>query len=147
MASSHAKTPPRYGVDNTWMATSHMNIARWYNADPSDPMSCCQLDQPVTEFGCQGLEVDLPVVCWGEDFLWEDGEWRMTPIRRRYPLDEPETILQNVYRVLLTRGRDGFVVFVPPAPAFDGTAEMLATSGVEPFEALETRLDSASASA
>ena len=70
LASSHAKLLPKFGVDNSWLATSHMNVAKWYNAPSDDPKSCCQLEQPVTEFSCQGLELDLPIVAWGEDFLW-----------------------------------------------------------------------------
>ena len=46
------------------------------------------------------------------------------------PVRHPGVILQNVYRVLLTRGRDGFIVFVPPDPRFDATAQMLESAGV-----------------
>ena len=143
MASSHAKTPPKFGVDNSWMATSRMNIAKWYNAAPEDPKSCCALDQPVTEFACQGLEVDLPIVVWGEDMLWTGEGWDMTPVRRRYPLEDPGIILQNVYRVLLTRGRDGFIVFVPPDPRFDATAQMLEDAGVVSLNAAVEEVEGA----
>lgn len=130
VASSHAKNLVAHGVDNSWIATSRMRLARWYNADSDDPHSCCQLAQPVTEFGCQGLELDMPVVAWGSDMLWSGRDWTMRPVRRRFALEDPEAILTNVYRVLLTRGRDGFVVFVPPAPAMDLTAEALKASGL-----------------
>ena len=143
LTSSHAKTLPKYGVDNTWMATSRMNVAKWYNAPPNDPKSCCALEQPVTEFSCQGLEVDLPVVVWGEDMLWGGAGWNMTPVRRRYPLDDPRVILQNVYRVLLTRGRDGFVVFVPPDTRFDSTAQVLRDAGMAPLAQAAARVENA----
>lgn len=143
MASSHAKALPQFGVDNSFMATSRMNVAAWYNAPPGDPKSCCQLDRPVTEFGCQGLEVDLPVVCWGEDMVWQDGHWRKTAVRRRYPLEDPHIILENVYRVLLTRGRDGFIVFVPPGERFDETGAILQQAGVHSLDVARARLDQA----
>jgi DUF2075 family protein len=133
LASSHAKQLRKFGVDNGYQATSRMNIAKWYNAPPDDPKSSCALAQPVTEFGCQGLELDLPIVCWGEDLRWQHGAWLLTPIRRRYPQDNPEQLLRNTYRVLLTRGRDGVVVFVPPIKLLDETEHILLAAGLKPI--------------
>jgi DUF2075 family protein len=141
LASSHAKVPPEFGVNNSFMATSRMNVAKWYNADPDDAKSCCQLDQPVTEFGCQGLEVDLPIVTWGEDFLWTGSSWQYKPVRRRYPLEDPQEIVRNVYRVLLTRGRDGFIVYVPDDPRFDETADLLIASGLTTLASEQAAID------
>jgi len=39
-------------------------------------------------------------------------------------------VRKNVYRVLLTRGRDGTVVFVPPEARMDGTYERLLAVGM-----------------
>ena len=39
----------------------------------------------------------------------------------------------NAYRVLLTRGRDGAVVFVPPGPEMDSTFAALCRAGFETF--------------
>ena len=130
LASSHAKGLDRYGIDNGYMATSRMNIAKWYNAPADDPLSCCALVQPVTEFGCQGLELDLPILCWGPDVLWKSGAWQLSPVRRRYPQTDPQQLLINTYRVLLTRGRDGVVIWVPPMAMLDETEHILLASGV-----------------
>jgi hypothetical protein len=130
LASSHAKELRKHGVDNHFMATSNMNEARWYNAPPDDPSSSNALTQPVTEFGCQGLELDLPIVCWGEDYRWDNGSWSMKPVNRQYKQDNPLLILQNAYRVLLTRGRDGMVIFVPPDQMLDATEVALLAAGV-----------------
>lgn len=145
MASSHNKTPPKFGVDNSFMATSRMNVAKWYNAPPDDEKSCRQLERPVTEFGCQGLELDLPIVTWGEDFLWTGATWDYKPVRRRYPLEDPQEIVRNVYRVLLTRGRDGFIVFVPDDQRFDATAEFLLQCGLTTLAAEQQQIDARSA--
>jgi DUF2075 family protein len=145
IASSHAKNLPNFGVDNSWIVTSRMNLARWYNAEPDHPDSCRQLSKPVTEFGCQGLELDMPIVAWGSDMMWQGSAWMMHPVRRQVPLDDPEGILRNVYRVLLTRGRDGFIVFVPPVAQLDQTAELLRSVGVRDLEAAERSLASAAA--
>ena len=130
VASAAAKRPQKHGVDNGFMATSRMNVAKWFNAEPEDPRSCCALAQPVTEFGCQGLELDLPIVCWGEDYRRANDGWVLTPPRRRVPLKDPHQVLQNAYRVLLTRGRDGMILWVPPESDMDATEAALLGAGV-----------------
>lgn len=131
LSSSHAKNLAALGIDNTFQATRAVRVARWFNDPPDSKDSACQMQQPITEFMCQGLELDLPIVCWGSDFLWRDGRWSITPVRRRFPLKDPEQIVRNTYRVLMTRGRDGLVLFVPPAASFDGTAQALVAAGVD----------------
>ncbi|WMJ81441.1 DUF2075 domain-containing protein [Clostridium sp. MB40-C1] len=37
----------------------------------------------------------------------------------------------NIYRVLLTRGRDGFIAFVPPTEEFQSVYDALVNAGVE----------------
>ena len=131
IASSHAKLLPKFNVDNSFQATSHMNVAKWYNASTSDSKSSNALTQPVTEFGCQGLELDLPILCWGEDYRWKTESWYLTPIKRRYPQDDPNSLLLNTYRVLLTRGRDGLVIYLPDDPSLDNTQNALLAAGVK----------------
>jgi hypothetical protein len=130
LASSHAKLLPKYGIDNGFMATSRMNIAKWFNAPTDDPKSSNALTQPVTEFGCQGLELDLPILCWGEDYRWQGDQWHKTPIRRKYRQDDPEELLRNAYRVLLTRGREGLVIYLPDDPRLDLTEMVLLAAGL-----------------
>jgi hypothetical protein len=133
LASSHAKLLPRHGVDNSFMATSRMNIAKWFNAPKDDPKSATALVQPVTEFGCQGLELDLPIVCWGEDYNWDGTSWQLTPVRRRSPQQDPHQLLRNVYRVLLTRGRDGLIVWIPDDRRLDHVETALLAAGIRPM--------------
>jgi DUF2075 family protein len=131
LASSHAKKLVGHGIDNSYQATSTMNVAKWYNAPSDDPKSSNSLMQPVTEFGCQGLELDLPIVCWGDDYLWSGNEWALKPINRRYKQEDPRALLRNTYRVLMTRGRDGLVIFLPPGEMFDQTEVALLAAGVK----------------
>ena len=107
-----------------------MNVAKWYNAQTDDSKSTNALTQPVTEFGCQGLELDLPILCWGEDYRWHADQWLLKPINRRYKQDDPLALLRNAYRVLLTRGRDGLIIFVPDEPSMDATENALLAAGV-----------------
>jgi len=80
-------------------------VAEWYIASPQDRKSCCQLTHSCTEFSCQGLEVDLALVAWHGDFHRRASKWSI-PRRREHP-----DFTANVYRVLLTRGRQGLLVY------------------------------------
>jgi hypothetical protein len=103
---------------------------QWYEAERRDLRSCCQLQLAVTEFGCQGLELDLPVLCWGPDLRWDGTKWQ-SHVGRARKVKNPHQIRINAYRVLLTRGREGLCVFVPRVPdgALDRTFEALLDAG------------------
>lgn len=133
IASSHATNLDAYGVKRHFLDTRKVKESRWFNAEADDPLSSNALEVPVTEFGCQGLELDMPIVCWGSDYVWNGRSWHATAIRRKYPLASPERIVRNAYRVLLTRGRDGFVVFLPSDDALDQTEHALLASGIKPL--------------
>ena len=130
LASSKDKDLPRFGVDNTYQTTKRMRVGRWYNSPQSDPESCCQLDTVATEFSAQGLELDLAIAAWGSDYVRRDGRWSIERAGKTKFARDPLRLRQNVYRVLLTRGRDGTVVFVPPDAWFDETFEFLGKSGI-----------------
>jgi DUF2075 family protein len=98
----------------------------WYNDSPSS--SCCALRDVATEFSCQELELDFPIVCWGNDFTW-DGVWKSPPANRSKAKD-PHILRVNSYRVLLTRGRGGFIVFVPNEVGMHSTYEALKGAGM-----------------
>ncbi len=125
---------PKFGVDSSFPATKRVKLARWYNEPFGHPQSCCALKDVVTEFGCQGLELDMPVICWSTDMMWNGNMWKIRKVNSRYPLKDNEAIRRNAYRVLLTRGRDGLVVFVPPDPVLDETETCLLAAGVRPLE-------------
>jgi hypothetical protein len=130
VASSKDKLLPSFSVDNTFQTTKQLRVGPWYNAEPSDAQSCCQLETVATEFSSQGLELDCALLAWGSDLLWTGREWSIEFAgKNRPPLKDPLTVRKNVYRVLLTRGRDGTVVFVPPDPRMDATFERLREVG------------------
>ena len=111
VCSAKAKNLSKYGIDNDFYAMQRFNVGSWFNDEPTSPKSCCSFNLPTTEFQCQGLELDFPIVCWGDDLHWEDG-WKRRG-RIRYKSKDPLKVTLNCYRVLLTRGRDGMVIFVP----------------------------------
>jgi hypothetical protein len=130
LASSKDKDLPRFGVDNTYQTTKRLRVGRWYNARNDDPESCCRLDTVATEFSAQGLELDLAVLAWGSDYVRRDGRWSIERAGSTRYARDPFRLRQNVYRVLLTRGRDGTVIYVPKGEWFDETFDYLQASGV-----------------
>jgi DUF2075 family protein len=134
LASSKDKWLPSFGVDNTFQTTKRLRVGPWYNAGPTDSQSCCQLDTVATEFSSQGLELDCALLAWGSDLLWSGDNWSIEFAgKNRPPLKDPLTVRKNVYRVLLTRGRDGTVVFMPPDPRLDATFQRLLDCGYRPL--------------
>jgi hypothetical protein len=134
VASSKAKNLQPHGIDNDFQATKRLRHGPWYNDDPGSPNSCCALAAVATEFACQGLELDFPLVCWGDDLWWGSAGFESKPSKAKgkYQLKNPHQLRVNAYRVLLTRGRDGMCVFVPPGEtSMDATAGMLLESGCD----------------
>jgi hypothetical protein len=124
-------------------------IDRWFLDGRDDFRSSHSLEVAMTEFECQGLELDYVGLCWGDD-LTVRGEplaWHARRLLgRRWAIVRNETkiaYLKNKYRVLLTRAREGLVIWVPrgdaadptrlPAP-LDATASFLLACGAEPLE-------------
>ena len=88
----------------------------------------CSFRQVVTEFSCQGLEVDLPILCWGPDMIWNGNAWNLyRPMQSADSNDNRYRV--NSYRVLLTRGRDGLLVFVPPESKLSPIYDLLCKVG------------------
>lgn len=111
VASSKARNLRPLGVDNEFQATSRLRIGPWFADPPESPYSSRQMTAPVTESQCQGLELDLPILCWGDDLGW-DGAWQSRRITR--DARDSHQLRLNSYRVLMTRGRDGLVIWIPP---------------------------------
>ena len=125
MASSKAYNLARYIMKPTYQP----DVAAWFNRAPYEPNSCCQLRTTISEFDCQGLEVDFPIIGWGDDMVWDGENWRL--YKENEPIDsENNTYRFNSYRVLLTRGRDGFIIFIPPTKKLDQTYEMFKSLGL-----------------
>jgi len=130
LASSKDKILPEFGVDNTFQTTKRLKVGPWYNREPEDSLSCCQLETVATEFSSQGLELDSALLAWGSDLIREAESWSMRLSRgTRGRLHNPLQLRKNVYRVLLTRGRDGTVVYVPETDVLDETWEFLRAAG------------------
>jgi hypothetical protein len=136
LASSKDKDLVRFGVFNDFQTTKRLKVGPWYNAAPRDELSCCQLETVATEFAAQGLELDFAIVAWGSDFIRVDGAWSSARARGSMGhVKDPHQLRRNSYRVLLTRGRDGSVIYLPDERAFDETFAHLVASGAHTLEA------------
>jgi hypothetical protein len=125
VATSRNKVLNRFGVLNDYNSTKSFSVSQYY-VDEGHKAYCRNLNSVVTEFGCQGLELDMPLMGWDADFVY-DGEWRnMAPNNKARDADK---LRKNSYRVLLTRGRDGMVIFVPQDNSLDSTYAVLVESG------------------
>ena len=136
IASSRARNLTQYGVPNDYLSTRRVAAGPWYVDAADSPRSCRRLDACVTEFGSQGLELDTPLVCWGGDLTWGGAAWATTT--RQAGVRDALRLRRNSYRVLLTRGRDGVVAFVPPEPGMDPTAGALLEAGFAEWPASES---------
>jgi hypothetical protein len=134
LASSRDKSLEGWGVRNGWHDTRAVRLGPWYGDSERDgPYSCRHLRDCVTEFGAQGLELDGVLLAWGTDLVRKDDRWSNAWAKRHARsahVRDPFQLRLNAYRVLLTRGRDGAVIFVPPMPQLDETFAWLAACGV-----------------
>ena len=90
-----------------------------------DTRSSYYLEDAATEFQVQGLELDWVCVNWDGDFRFNDSGWSYHDFRGKSwcNISSPDNrnYLRNAYRVLLTRARQGMVLFIPPGDSNDRT--------------------------
>lgn len=99
--------------------------SHWFLKGKEDVRSSYALEDVVTEFDVQGLEIDYSLVAWDNDFRFDGKNW----VYKRFRANRWENIqdkekqlyIKNAYRVLLTRARQGMVIFVPKGSAADPT--------------------------
>ena len=96
-----------------------IDVKNWFLAPSNDLRSSNMLEIVASEFKVQGLEIDWGIVCWDADLRrnkentdWDHYSFRGTKWNHRNK-PEQKRYLVNSYRVLLTRSRQGMVIFVP----------------------------------
>lgn len=97
----------------------------WFLSDREDVRSSYYMEDVVTEFDIQGLELDYTCVVWDGDFRYKPSEWGTYSFVgskwQNIKKDERKMYLKNAYRVLLTRARQGMVIVVPKGNPEDPT--------------------------
>jgi hypothetical protein len=97
----------------------------WFLNPKDDIRSSYFLEDVATEFDIQGLELDWTCVAWGADFRYTGTDWDYKSFRGtvwQNVNDEMSRLYRkNAYRVLLTRARQGMVIFIPEGDPADPT--------------------------
>ena len=121
VASSSAQRLKPHAID----VRVNVDPVHWFLGSPFDTRSSSYLEDAATEFQVQGLEVDWACVTWDADLRLRRGLWRHHSFRgdkwTTIHKEDRQRYLLNAYRVLLTRARQGMVVFVPPGDHNDPT--------------------------
>jgi hypothetical protein len=121
MASSGAQRLKVHAMD----VRVEVDPVHWFLNDREDTRSSFYMEDAATEFQVQGLELDWVCVAWDADFRFVANDWschsfvssRWNAMRKA----DRRNYLRNAYRVLLTRARQGMVIFVPPGDSLDPT--------------------------
>jgi hypothetical protein len=121
LVSSQAERLKPYAID----VKSPVDPVHWFLDPKEDVRSSYYLEDVVTEFHAQGLELDWACITWDADFRhtpegWEHWSFvgsRWNSIRK----PDRKTYLKNAYRVLLTRARQGMAIVVPAGDPYDPT--------------------------
>ena len=102
-----------------------VNPVHWFLNGKDDTRSSYYLEDAATEFQVQGLELDWTCVAWDGDMRFSDSGWRFHHFRgnrwTKVGITENQKYLCNAYRVLLTRARQGMVIYVPRGDSDDPT--------------------------
>lgn len=104
---------------------NEINVANWFLNGKDDVRASYALEDVVTEFDIQGLELDYSIVAWDADFRYAGGEWIYNNfVGNRWNninSNEKKLYLKNAYRVLLTRARQGMAIYVTAGSNEDAT--------------------------
>lgn len=126
----HARGSERYGLLASSKAERLKAISinvryqpdfvHWFLEDDTDIRSSNALEDTLTEFKVQGLEIDWACVAWDADLRLNENQtaWQYYQLRSgtkwqniNKPINQQYQI--NAYRVLLTRARQGMIIVVP----------------------------------
>jgi hypothetical protein len=114
----------------------------WFLNDATDVRSSHYLELVATEFDIQGLEIDYVCLAW--DFYFNEGVWNYQSFEgtrwKSINSEIDKSYLRNAYRVLMTRARQGLIIFIPygdnldptrPKELYDNTYNFLSSCGIQ----------------
>ncbi|WCO02000.1 DUF2075 domain-containing protein [Psychroserpens ponticola] len=140
VASSGARRLKSIGID----VKNEIEAPKWFLNINEDVRSSNFLEETATEFDIQGLEIDYTCLAWGANFHIVDGHWKFQSFRgtkwNNIHIEKSKEYLKNTYRVLLTRARQGLIIYLPegsdidhtrPSHFYDGTYNYFKEIGIE----------------
>lgn len=121
IASAGAKRLKADGV----FVNNEIDATHWFLNSQDDVRSCHFLEDAGTEFLVQGLELDWCLIAWDADYRYKNNvfeHWNFKGSKWMHVHNEAQQrYLENSYRVLLTRARQGMVIYVPLGDSQDVT--------------------------
>lgn len=121
VASSKAMRLKPHAID----VRISVDPVHWFLDSADDVRSSWYLEDCATEFQVQGLELDWVCVTWDADLRYTESGWSHHDFRgskwQNIKNADNRAYLKNAYRVLLTRARQGMVIFVPAGEQSDHT--------------------------
>ena len=97
----------------------------WFLNDKDDVRSSYALEDVATEFDVQGLELDWTCMCWDINLARENDDWLIRKFVgtswQDIAREDKRKYVLNSYRVLLTRARQGMIIFIPEGDSEDKT--------------------------
>lgn len=125
LASSGAKRLRADGIGQVLRATDGAAISHWYLEPREDIRSSFALEVPANEYTSQGLELDFACLCWGGDLIVRGDSWMPRSLAgnqwNEVRSESRARFVLNSYRVLLSRAREGLVVWIPQGDCHDHT--------------------------
>lgn len=124
---SHSPGTTRYGLlassgglrlkPDGIFVKNDISVANWFLNGKDDVRSSYYLEDVVTEFDIQGLELDYSIIAWDADFRYDGKSWSYNKFVgnnwQSINSTDNKLYLKNAYRVLLTRARQGMAIFIP----------------------------------
>ncbi len=121
VASSEARRLKKEGV---YVQREFQEIP-WFLNDKEDVRSSYYLEEVATEFDIQGLELDWVCVAWDLDLRIAENKWEYRSFVgtkwNNINKVEDQVFRLNAYRVLLTRARQGMIIYIPQGDSNDHT--------------------------
>jgi len=121
VASSGGRRLRPLGID----VKNEISAPNWFLNNSDDVRSSYFLEEIATEFDIQGLEIDWVCLAWDINYFFQDGKWNCQYFSgtkwQTIHNENDKTYLQNAYRVLLTRARQGLIIFIPEGDDLDHT--------------------------
>lgn len=124
--------------------TLEMNVPKWMLGSEYDVDSSYFLELAASEFKIQGLEIDYALMIWEADYRHNGTTFDCAKFRgtkwQRVRNETLQNYLKNAYRVLLTRARQGLIIYVPQGdaeditrqpPNYHGTYQYLKSIGIQ----------------
>lgn len=113
LASSEGK---RLRAEGIWVP-SEINHVGWFLNEKDNVDSSYYLEVAASEFKIQGLEIDYAVLAWDADLRYTSNGFDYFKFRgtkwNHVNQEQRQHYLKNAYRVLMTRARQGLIIYIP----------------------------------